>query len=541
MTPFKSWFASKDAGLKCAAVTPIGPGHVERARECRASIEAAWRVHRGPFSALEFCFIDDSRGELGRSKARNLGVQAALEARADWIFFLDADDLMTPRAFSLFGEYADRFDAVWGLMAIKPPAEPHHIRFPQALTLQSIDELLLLDPFMTLLMGHFVRASAAVALPFDESIDAGEDFDYYIRAWERFRCVKIAEVLSVNRSDQHSSGPRAATADQWRTACAAQLAAAMQKRGLIRDASRAIDAVNRCSAEAQAFSRARGEASAANLGLFAKRLPYRGPVEVNSGTGGDFVLFSNNDDVMALSVGWTGDYLPATTRLWQALATGANTILDIGAYTGYFGLLAARAAPTADITCFEPLTANFARLESNLALNEVSNVRALRAGVAGRNAEMTLQVPAGGEGLCLAATLADDGRTAIRSEKIETLSIDGFLGAGCKPPVLIRIDAGAAAPDIVAGAALTLERVNPDLIIAVEDAACAQRLESELRQRGYRFYAVDEDRESIVASNSLWPAAADYPAYRWATSRSVSDAERVIDDAHCSPRRVIAL
>ena len=155
---------------------------------------------------------------------------------------------MTPRAFSIFAGYADRFDAVWGQMAIKPPdTAEHHIRFPQALTLQSVDELLLLDPFMTLLMGHFVRTGVALELPFDENMDAGEDFDYYIRAWEKYRCTKIAEVLSVNRSDRHSSGPRAATADQWRIAATARLAAGLEKRNLQRDSAQAITALNRCS------------------------------------------------------------------------------------------------------------------------------------------------------------------------------------------------------------------------------------------------------------------------------------------------------
>ena len=264
MFSLKNWL--RGSRLKCAAVTPVGPGHAQRARECRASIEAAWREHPGPFSGLQFHFIDDGRGELGRSRARNVGVEAARQTGADWIFFLDADDFMTPRAFSIFGEYADRFDAVWGLMAIKPPdSVDYHVRFPQALTLRSVDELLLLDPFMTLLMGHFVRTSVAVDLPFDETLDAGEDFDYYIRAWEKYRCTKVAQVLSVNRSDQHSSGPRAATADQWRVSASARLAAALDKRNLQRDSDRAVAAVNRCSQEAQAFNRARHDAGADSL------------------------------------------------------------------------------------------------------------------------------------------------------------------------------------------------------------------------------------------------------------------------------------
>ncbi len=392
MFSLKNWL--RGSRLKCAAVTPVGPGHAQRARECRASIEAAWREHPGPFSGLEFHFIDDGRGELGRSRARNAGVAAARQAGADWIFFLDADDLMTPRAFSIFGEYADRFDAVWGLMAIKPPdSADYHVRFPQALTLRSVDELLLLDPFMTLLMGHFVRTGVAVDLPFDETLDAGEDFDYYIRAWEKYRCTKVAQVLSVNRSDQHSSGPRAATADQWRVSASARLAAALENRNLQRDSDRAVAAVNRCSQEAQAFNRARHDAGADSLMLLAGRLPYRGRVEVTDCVGGKFELFTDNDDLVALSIAWTGEYWPVASRLWQVLAADAQLILDVGAYTGYFGLLAARAAATADIVCFEPVAANFARLEMNLALNHAHNVRAMKAAVAGADAAMTLRVP----------------------------------------------------------------------------------------------------------------------------------------------------
>ena len=57
------------------------------------------------------------RGPRG-GRWRRARARAARDAGADWIFFIDADDLMTPRAFSIFSRYADQFDAVWGLMAI---------------------------------------------------------------------------------------------------------------------------------------------------------------------------------------------------------------------------------------------------------------------------------------------------------------------------------------------------------------------------------------------------------------------------------------
>jgi FkbM family methyltransferase len=536
MNLFKSWFRQSGRGLKCAAVTPVGPGHAARARECRSSIEAAWRENTGPFSQLDFFFVDDGAGSLGRSKARNVGVQDAQRAGADWIFFLDADDLMTPRAFSIFSEYSNEFDAVWGLMAIKPPNEAeHHIRFPQALTLRSVDELLLLDPFMTLLMGHFVRTSVALQLPFDESMDAGEDFDYYIRAWEKYRCIKVAQVLSVNRSDLHSSGPRSATADQWRAKATARLSAGLEKNSLHRSSSRAIAALNRCSEEAQAFSRARDEATRDNVIPLSRRLPYRGFVDVSGYAGGDFVLFNNNDDPAALNIGWTGEYAPAAARLWQALAAGTPTILDISASTGYFGLLAARAAPAAAIVCLEPLLLNYARLELNLALNDVRNVRALHAAAARADAVGALHVFGTGDVLPVDSALHASGRPFARIENVATVNIDNFIKQeGGAAPGLIKIAAGGDEDEIMAGMAQTLSVSRPDLLIATTESARAQRIDADMHQHGYQLYGIDENSSSVVAFERLPPGAVNGTLYCWATTRSRDDVARILASADCN-------
>ena len=59
------------------------------------------------------------------------------------------------------------------------------MRIPQILTLSNIKELLLFDPYITLQMGHFVRTEIALKNPFNESMNTGEDFDYYLRVWKQ--------------------------------------------------------------------------------------------------------------------------------------------------------------------------------------------------------------------------------------------------------------------------------------------------------------------------------------------------------------------
>ena len=38
----------------------------------------------------------------------------AAEQNADWIFFLDADDIMAPSAFEYVSPYMETYDAIWG-------------------------------------------------------------------------------------------------------------------------------------------------------------------------------------------------------------------------------------------------------------------------------------------------------------------------------------------------------------------------------------------------------------------------------------------
>jgi len=178
-------------------ITPVGPGHEELAVEAIASA-----MNLG-FDVLP---IDDTEGKLGRSKARNIGVQLA---KAEWLFFLDADDLMHEDA--LKAKKFTKCDGIWGLI------NDGKVRVPQVRSVD-FDTLVRHEPTQTLQMGHFIRRDVALDYPFDESLDCGEDFDYYLRVWRDKNCIKIPHTLFVNRRGHHSKGPRSANGAMWRTA-----------------------------------------------------------------------------------------------------------------------------------------------------------------------------------------------------------------------------------------------------------------------------------------------------------------------------------
>lgn len=475
---------------RCAVVTPIGPGHGDLYGECEASVRAAWRKERGPFAALEFMAVDDSEGRLGRSRARNEGVRRAHAAGARWIFFLDADDVMLPEAFGHLRDLVGDYDAVWGLIASRRlgAAEPH-LRLPQILSLNRIEQLLVFDPFLTLQMGHFVRTEAALATPFDEALDAGEDFDYYLRLWQRFRCAKVTRAFFAARQGRRSGGPRGATAEAWGEAVRARLNAERKRLGLDPQAPEAIAVKNASVAELQGFYRSRGLASPESFRELARAMPFRGLHEIASFHGAPFRMYSDNDDAACLSLAWTGEYEYVSTRLWQQLARRARTILDLGAGTGFYSLLAARAAEAdAVIYCFEPLAENYLRLRRNIEANHIENVRTLPVGKTGRTSEV------------------------VAAMHHEACAAD-----------LIRIDAV-----LVGRVVRILEQRQPDLLLRMTPGAPLTRVGELLPAAGYRLYALDDAEYRVRPVARLAAGAA---GNCWATVRDDAGVAAIVRES----------
>lgn len=183
--------------MEVQVIVPVGPGHD------RVAIEAVASALSLGFDPLP---IDDTEGKLGRSRARNIGV---MEATAEWLFFLDADDLLHKDAKK--AKKYTKYDAIWGLI------NDGQVRVPQVRSLD-FDTLVRHEPTQTLQMGHFIRRSVALNYPFDETLDTGEDFHFYLRVWRAENCIKIPHTLFINRRGNHSTGPRSANGMQWREA-----------------------------------------------------------------------------------------------------------------------------------------------------------------------------------------------------------------------------------------------------------------------------------------------------------------------------------
>jgi FkbM family methyltransferase len=420
--------------MKCAVVIPIGPGHELLAQDACDSVKHAYRTAAGPFTKMSLIAVDDGRGELGRSAARNQGVAQAVQQGAEWIFFLDADDVMTPHTFAAVGPYVANYDAIWGAISeLAGDEESGMLRAGQVSELVQFSQLLANDPWTTIQIGHFVKTSVATALPFNEALNAGEDVDYYLRVWPKFKCIKIAEPLFHNRRGMRSTGIRGATDSDWRIAAQRLIGEACVKHEFHRD--------------------------------FSSR-------------GMSFRFYISNPFDIIQRHHMKGRFFEAEELeyLESRISPGAH-IVDVGAHVGNHVVYYSSFMRPRKITVIEP-NPNIANLlRRNITSNSVENADLSQSGIAADRREASYRLicprPENPEAIRLEA--ANNGE--VKSAPLDRLvreSVD-----------MVRIDAGEMEFDVLAGAAGLISAWRPVIMVRVSNKHAAD-LANWLRRNRYR-------------------------------------------------------
>lgn len=519
--------------MKCAVITPIGPGHERLFQECNQSIQEAIQHSIGPFSEISTIVIDDTSGANGRSAARNEAVRRAKSANIEWLFFLDADDLLFENAFDLIKQYVNEYDAIWGtIVEVLPGSNQITLRIPQIVTIQNIKELILFDPYLTLQMGHFVRTEVASENPFNESMNMGEDFDYYLRIWSNFRCVKIMEPLFVNRRGFHSIGPRSADGRQWRIAVEERIEEYKKKYGMDTMNTDSIQIINNKSLEFIEFAKSLKIADHNSYFQLSRSLPYYGYYTVTCYECPHFVMFSNNDDLVVNSIMWTGSYEPMSLSIWARLTNNANLILDIGAYTGIYGYVAASRNRQSKIICFEPLDLNFSRIWGNIIFNSFSNINVMPWAVSDKEAEVDLNIYSVGNFLTSgSSTKHEANKHPVLRKKVQSISIDTLVKLNSIQKIdLVKIDVEGSVKEVLEGMIKTMDRCKPDFIIEVlQDIELANYLTKFFQRYGYNFFEIREDNSNIRQTNVVTSGTSLLDLNRLLTPKSGQELQLLLD------------
>lgn len=238
----------------------------------------------------------------------------------------------------------------------------------------------------------------------------------------------------------------------------------------------------------------------------SKIYPYYGYIDINVPIDHEIVLFSNNDDYVAIEYFWTGAYEPMSLSLWARLCTlMPPLILDIGAYTGLFGLVAAKISPKSQVICIEPIDRIYSRIMINQKINQVRNLQIVK-GVASNRSEFARLSISVGIGILPTGTSirTEEGPSTIETFDVQTHVVDELLrrhpGRRCG---LMKIDAERHEVEVLLGSRTTIEQWRPDILIEVLDSEIYKGVRSFIDEVGldYRWYSIDDVNLNVCGTN----------------------------------------
>ena len=205
-----------------------------------------------------------------------------------------------------------------------------------------------------------------------------------------------------------------------------------------------------------------------------------GPVRVRRGPHG-LLAYASRDQFVGRSVDLYGEWSAGDAAVIAPYLRHGMTALDIGANIGTLTLFLAEAVGAGGrVHAFEPVAASFRLLCANLALNNLAQVEAHPAAVGACRGEVLVpELDLAMPGNYGAAALGASGRLA------PLIAIDDLDLTACD---LIKADVEGRERDVVAGAARTLARFRPVLLLENEEPSLSGPLIEALLAAGYRLW-----------------------------------------------------
>ena len=161
---------------------------------------------------------------------------------------------------------------------------------------------------------------------------------------------------------------------------------------------------------------------------------------------------------------WYGYYEKDAILTWEQMVQADAVVLDIGANTGYYSVIAARKA--SHIYAFEPGSINREKLARNIKLNKLANITVLPYAVSDKQGKTELYI-AGDDNTGM-NSLEKPGNFSGRKEVVSEISIDNWAAENRIPFIsLIKIDVEGSEMQALKGMQRIIEEQKPVIFIEV--------------------------------------------------------------------------
>lgn len=234
-------------------------------------------------------------------------------------------------------------------------------------------------------------------------------------------------------------------------------------------------------------------------------------------TGATFPVLTS--DVIQRYLWLFGVWEPHLTAWMRSRLAPGDLVVDAGAHTGYFTLLASRlVGPAGHVVAIEPSPIFHRALRANIAVNGCSNVRTTHAAVSDASRQMTFYLE---RATNLGGTTAIRPRIAEASFKADAAPLPTLLTTEeLTAARLIKIDVEGSEAAAVHGLVPVLHRLRHDaeLVIEVTPRTLAKQgrtvddVLTPLREHGFHVYRLANDYAATSYPTALHRPA---PPVRW--------------------------
>jgi len=224
------------------------------------------------------------------------------------------------------------------------------------------------------------------------------------------------------------------------------------------------------------------------------RLPVAGTFTVDVAALRRFKYSSTAHDFVGRSLFWKGieGYEPETTAAFTRLAESARVVIDIGANTGLYSLLACAISSDVRVLAFEPVPRIMDRLRRQVDVNGWANrCELVSAAVSDRDGTVDFHVPLGGLPHSASLNPTGFGDAPGQLVKVAVVALDTFCDDSLSVD-LIKIDVEGFEADALRGMADLLADHHPALIFEVLDDTRNEQIESMLYDLGYQLFHLGE-------------------------------------------------
>jgi FkbM family methyltransferase len=240
-----------------------------------------------------------------------------------------------------------------------------------------------------------------------------------------------------------------------------------------------------------------------------QHLHFEGPISLTVEPGKSFTMvhygFALENDLFW--AGLFGGWEKTSLRVWHQLCADAETILDVGANTGVYALLAKTTNPRADVFAFEPVDRVFSKLVTNVELNgfEIACIKKAASNSDGK--AVIYDTPSAHTYSVTVNTNLTGEPTAFPVE-IETTTLDTFAKEyGLSSVDLMKIDVETHEAEVLEGFSAHLRLFRPTLLVEILNDEVARRVAKVVGDIDYLYFNIDEARgirpsDQLSASDS---------------------------------------